>query len=175
MKNLVLTMVAFSGLVSMSTMADTATGNLLIKATVAKSCFVNTSATGTVTSAVIDFGTITTLANNVDADTSGTGGTKIGVLCSNGTTWTLTAGAGNNVSSTQRRMITGAGATADYLPYNLFSESTRTTAIAVGGTVAIGTGTGILQTADVYGRIPAGTALPKAGSYTDTVALTITY
>ena len=175
MKKLVLTMLAVSGFVSMNAMADTATGSLLIKATVVKSCYVNTSSTGTVTSAVIDFGNITSLASNVDANTSGSGGAQIGVLCSNGTTWTLTAGAGNNVSSTQRRMITGSGSTADYLPYNLFSDSTRATAIAVGGQVATGTGTGSQVNFDVYGRIPAGTALPTAGSYTDTVALTITY
>ncbi|MHA3890858.1 Csu type fimbrial protein [Acinetobacter sp. GXMZU3951] len=175
MKKLVLTMLAVSGLISMNSMADAATGNLLIKARVVKSCFVNTNATGAVTAAVIDFGDITSLANNVDADTSGSGGAKVGVLCSNGTSWTLTAGAGNNEASTQRRMITGSGTTVDYLPYNLYSNSARSTQIAVGGNVAVGTGTGNQQTYDVYARIPAGTPLPTAGNYIDTVALTITY
>ncbi|MEQ1120601.1 spore coat protein U domain-containing protein, partial [Acinetobacter seifertii] len=85
--------------------AATATGTLTVKATVTNSCVLNTSATGTTTNAVLDFGTLSSLTSNVDADTTTTGGTAIKVLCNNTVPWTLSFDGGQNVLSTQRRMI----------------------------------------------------------------------
>jgi len=151
--------------------AATATGTLTVKATVTTSCAVNTSATGVVSNAVLDFGTVSSFTSNVDSDTTATSWTAIKVLCNNGTTYSLAFDGGKNVSSSQRRMT---GGSTEYIPYNLYSDSTRATAIAVNGTIA-GTGTGAAQTINVYGRIPAGTTLPSASSYVDTVTLTVTY
>ena len=55
--------------------AATATGTLTVRATVTNSCVLNTSATGTTTNAVLDFGTLSSLAGNVDliVTTGGTG------------------------------------------------------------------------------------------------------
>ncbi len=47
--------------------AATATGTLTVKATITNSCVLNTSATGTTANAVLDFGTLSSLASNVDA------------------------------------------------------------------------------------------------------------
>ena len=58
--------------------AATATGTLTVRATVTNSCVLNTSATGTTANAVLDFGTLSSLAGNVDADTTTTGGTQLG-------------------------------------------------------------------------------------------------
>ncbi len=69
--------------------AATATGTLTVRATVTNSCVLNTSATGTTANAVLDFGTLSSLAGNVDADTTTTGGTPIRVLCNNTVPWTL--------------------------------------------------------------------------------------
>ncbi|MFH3675994.1 spore coat protein U domain-containing protein, partial [Acinetobacter baumannii] len=77
-----------------------------------------TSATGTTANAVLDFGTLSSLANNVDADTTTTGGTAIKVLCNNTVPWTLAFDAGKNAQTTQRRMIGGATSN-EYIPYNL--------------------------------------------------------
>lgn len=60
--------------------AATATGTLTVRATVTNSCVLNTSATGTTANAVLDFGTLSSLAGNVDADTTTTGGTQLGVV-----------------------------------------------------------------------------------------------
>ncbi|MFI7969473.1 spore coat protein U domain-containing protein, partial [Acinetobacter baumannii] len=74
------------------------------------------------TNAVLDFGTLSSLAGNVDADTTTTGGTSIKVLCNNTVPWTLSFDGGQNVLSTQRRMIGGATSN-EYIPYNLFSDT----------------------------------------------------
>ena len=108
--------------------AATATGTLTVRATVTNSCVLNTSATGTTANAVLDFGTLSSLAGNVDADTTTTGGTPIRVLCNNTVPWTLSFDGGQNVLSTQRRMIGGAS-TTEYIPYNLYSDTGRATAI----------------------------------------------
>ena len=153
--------------------AATTTGTLTVKATVAKGCSVNTDASGTVAEAVLDFGTITSLTANVDGDTTTTSsGTSIKVLCNNGTAYTVAFGAGNNFLSGVRRM---AGGSSEFIPYNLYLTSDRATVLAVDGTTASITGNGTPQTLNVYGRIPAGSVLPTAGNYTDTVTLTVTY
>lgn len=152
--------------------ATTVTGSLTVTATLAASCTVNTSATGTTTNAVMNFGTVTSMAANIDASTSSAGGRKVAVLCSNGTAWALAMNAGNNASGTQRRM---AGGSSEYVPYNLYSDSARSTAIGINTTALSGTGTGSQQTYDIYGRIPAGSILTTPGAYTDTVTLTLTY
>ena len=163
------------GLFSLNTAnAATATGTLTVKASVTNSCVLNTSATGTTTNAVLDFGTLSSLASNVDADTTTAGGTSIKVLCNNTVPWALSFDGGQNVLSTQRRMI-GGGTTTEYIPYNLFSDTGRSTAIGIATTAYSGTGSGSVQTVNVYGRIPAGTTLPSAGSYVDTVTITVTY
>ncbi|EML1065888.1 spore coat protein U domain-containing protein [Acinetobacter nosocomialis] len=154
--------------------AATATGTLTVKATVTNSCVLNTSATGTTTNAVLDFGTLSSLATNEDADTTTTGGTSIKVLCNNTVPWTLSFDGGKNAQTTQRRMIGGATSN-EYIPYNLFSDTGRATAIGIATTAYSGTGSGVVQTVNVYGRIPAGSALPSAGSYVDTVTITVTY
>ena len=152
--------------------AATVTGSLTVSATLAASCAVNTSTTGTTTTAVLNFGTVTSMAANIDASTSSTGGSKVTVLCSNGTGWTLAMNGGSNVSGTQRRML---GGNTEYVPYNLYSDSARTVAIGINTTALSGTGTGALQSYDIYGRIPAGSTLATPGAYTDTVTLTLTY
>ncbi|SPL69306.1 Csu type fimbrial protein [Acinetobacter stercoris] len=169
-----LSLVSSSIMTTETVLAANATGTLTVKATITASCAVNTNATGTTTNAVLDFGTQNSFAANVDANTSSTDGTKIGVLCNNGTSWTLTADGGKNAAASQRNMIGGTAGT-ELIPYNLYSDSKYATAINVGGTVQAGSGTGALQSYDIYGRIPAGTQLPSVGTYLDTVQLTVTY
>lgn len=154
--------------------AATATGTLTVKAAITNSCVLNTSATGTTANAVLDFGTLSSLASNVDADTTTTGGTAIKVLCNNTVQWTLGFDGGKNAQSTQRNMIGGAS-NNEYIPYNLFSDTNRSTAIGIATTAYSGTGNGAPQAVNVYGRIPAGSTLPSAGSYVDTVTVTVTY
>jgi spore coat protein U-like protein len=67
---------------------------------------------------------------------------------------------------------------ANLLNYNLYTTTARTTVWGNGtaGTgVLAGTGTGIVQAVTVYGRVASGQTSVPAGSYVDTVSVTVTY
>lgn len=144
-------------------LAATATSTLNVTATVTANCTVSTSA--------LAFGNVNTIGgSNVD----GTGGLTI--TCTNGTAWSAAAGvgSGSGASFTSRRMTSGANT----LNYNLFTTTARTTVWGDGtastGTLS-GTGTGAAQSVVVYGRVGSGQTSVPAGSYADTVAVTVTY
>ncbi|EPH3386175.1 Csu type fimbrial protein [Klebsiella oxytoca] len=153
-------------------LATTVTASLSVTATLTSSCTINTSTTGIITNAVLNFGTVTSMESDIYKSMSSAGGNKITVLCSNGTAWTIAMNAGNNVNGSQRRMV---GGNSEYIPYNLYSDSSCSTSIDINTSTFSGTGTGTLQSFDIYGRIPAGSTLPSVGSYIDTVTMTITY
>ncbi|MFT3762903.1 MAG: spore coat protein U domain-containing protein [Pseudoxanthomonas sp.] len=162
-----------AAIAAMPAFAATSTGSLTVKATVVSSCAVNTNTAGTVTNAVLDFGNITTanLGSSIDADTTGSGGTSLTVLCSNGTNYTYYANYGSNASGNQRRMANGT----EMIAYDLYSNQARSTAFPTSGSTASATGNGSVQSYTIYGRIPALSSLPTAGTYTDTVTLTVEY
>lgn len=99
----------------------------------------------------------------------------IGVQCTNTTPYNigLNAGAGTGATVTNRHMTSGTGAQVNY---QLFRDSGRT--LNWGNTAPTdtlsGTGNGAVQTVTVYGRVPAQTT-PAAGTYADTVQVTVTY
>ena len=144
--------------------ADDTTSTLGVSATVTANCAVTTSP--------IAFGNIdVTTSANVD----GTGG--ISVTCTNGTAWTATADAGTGSGATLavRKLTSGS----DLLNYALYTDSGHTTAWGdgVGGTTATitDTGTGTTQSKTIYGRVPTGQTGAPAGSYSDSVTVTVTY
>lgn len=143
--------------------AGTATSNLSVTATVTANCTVSTSA--------VAFGNVNTITGgNVDAS----GG--ITVTCTNGTSWTAAAGAGSGTGATiaTRKMASGG----NLLNYSLYTDSGRTSVWGDGtsGNVTItGTGNGGAQSTTIYGRVPSGQTSAPAGSYSDTVAVTVTY
>ena len=144
-------------------LATDSTGSLSVNATITSNCAVTTT--------TVAFGSIdVTLNTAVDA----TGG--ISVTCTSGTAWTAKADAGTGGAGTSltHRKMTGP----DKLSYDLFTDSARTTKWGDGitsGTGAItGTGTGSADTKTIYGRVRAGSTA-RAGSYADTVTVTVTY
>lgn len=172
MKKLISLFLPIAALSSTASFAATATGNLTVKANVASSCMVNTPASGSASNAVLDFGSVTSLSAPVNADTTTSGGANVSVLCTNKTPWSIAFDGGKNVTNTQRRM---AGGTTEFINYNLFTDSARKNAIDISTPAYNGTGTGSVQPLTVYGTIPAGQSLPSAGSYLDTVTVTVTY
>jgi spore coat protein U-like protein len=143
--------------------AGTQTSNLAVTATVNASCTISTSA--------LAFGSVDTLSAS---PVLGTGG--LSIACTNGSAWTATAGLGGGTGATfaSRRMTSGAST----LNYQIYTDSARTTLWGDGtastGTIT-GTGTGSSQAVTVYGRIPASQTTAPAGSYTDSVQVTVTY
>ena len=154
--------VALAAVAAQPALAETATGSLSTSATVTSNCIVSTSP--------VAFG-------NVDVTTgsavNGTGG--ISVTCTNGTAWAAdaAAGAGTGVSLTVRKMTAGA----NLLNYALYTESSRTTLWGDGvtGSKISDTGTGSAQAKTIYGQVLASQVGAPAGSYADTVVVTVTY
>ncbi|MEZ5826231.1 MAG: spore coat U domain-containing protein [Geminicoccaceae bacterium] len=137
--------------------AATDTATLTVSATVASSCSLN--------SATLDFGTYSS-GQSANLDSAGTIGFD---NCEGNLTFELDGGQSGAVQS--RTMASGGNT----LTYQLFRDSNRTN--------IFGTGSNALQqlllvpqsgTVPVYGRIPQGQAVP-AGTYTDTVNITLTF
>ena len=143
--------------------AATVGGTLNVNANVTANCTVSTSA--------LAFGSVNVIGgSNVD----GSGGLTI--TCTSGTAWSAAAGvgAGTGASFTSRRMTSGA----NQLGYNLYTTSGYATVWGDGTAstgLLTGTGTGSAQSITVYGRVGSGQTGVPAGSYVDTVAVTVTY
>lgn len=140
--------------------AATATANLTVTATVLSTC--------SVAAGSLAFGNYDpTSASNVDQ--AGT----FQVTCTKGTSASVGLDTGSNASGSTRRMTDGT----DFLSYELFKETARTN-------VWSGSGAGLVslaaapsnaaQTLTVYGRV-SGSQNVRAGSYSDTVVITVTF
>jgi len=151
-----------SVLLSCAHAQTTITDNLTVTVEIQAECTI-------VTTSTLDFGTQGVL----DADVDNTG--SITVQCTSDVDYDVGLGAGNGSSATtsDRRMTGPASASIDY---SLYSNSGRTT--NWGNTISTdtvsGTGDGSSQVLTVYGRIPAQST-PAAGTYTDTVQVSVTY
>lgn len=147
-----------------TTHAATAIGNLSVTATVSGTC--------TLTTSPVAFGTYDPAAGTDDTATG-----TVTVTCTSGTGYTVSLDAGANETTpgdiTTRRMLAN---TSDFLPYQLYQESGHTTAWGdTGGAILTGqTGNGSAQAIDVHGVIVKNQYV-AAGSYVDTVVVTVTY
>lgn len=146
-------------LAAASAHAGTATGNFDVTATVVDTCTISASdlAFGSYTGALLD------------------STTTIAVTCTNLTAYTveIDAGSGSGATTSVRRMT---GPSSGLLNYALYQDAAH---LLVWGTLGAlqsvaGIGSGASQSLTVYGRVPAGQS-PAAGSYTDTVTVTVNY
>jgi spore coat protein U-like protein len=142
--------------------AGTATGSMLVQATVLESC--------TVVATPMLFGALTEVGSaNVDSTATLT------LACTPNADFDIAMNDGTNASSGQRRLKHSAN--AEFLNYNLYIDSGRSQ--PWGNTAGTNTklGTAPLGTSihTVYGQIPAGVAGVSAGSYADTVTVTVTF
>jgi spore coat protein U-like protein len=142
-------------------MAATATGTLNVSITIAATCTV-------ISATSIDFGTVTAISSNLDQNSSLT------VNCSSATPYNvgLSAGGGSDATVGSRKMSNAGNAVS----YSLYRDAARTQVWGetIGTNTVAGTGTGSNQVLTIYGRTPVQPT-PPAGSYTDSVTITITY
>ncbi|GLI95042.1 Csu type fimbrial protein [Methylocystis echinoides] len=139
--------------------AATATANLAVSMSILGSC--------TVTGGALNFGSLSSLSADVDVATT------IGVNCSSGTAYSvgLNAGAGAGATYAARKMTSGATT----VNYALYTDAARTTVwTEASPNMITGSGTGAAVNLNVYGRVPAQ-AVPGAGTYSDTVTVTVNY
>lgn len=143
-------------------MAATTTAQFNVQIQITAECVI-TSASD------LNFGSKGVIAANVDATSS------IGVQCTNGTTYNvgIDAGAGSGATVASRKMT---GPSSQTVGYTLYRDAAHTQVwgTTIGSDTRSGTGTGSAQAITVYGRVPVQ-ATPGAGSYADTVTVTVTY
>ncbi len=114
----------------------------------------------------MNFGTMLTLASPVDATSTVT------ATCSASSPYSIKLNDGMNSVGPQLRQLGLAGIN---VPYALYKDAART--LIWGNTPATqrdATGAGTSQAYTVYGRIPAQST-PPAGTYTDTVIVTVSF
>ena len=96
----------------------------------------------------------------------------IQVTCELADTYTIGLDDGVNRAGSQRRMARTA-APFQYLNYNVFRDAARTLPWGDnGGTRVNAVGTGAAQSYTVFGQLPGAQVVP-AGSYVDTVTVTV--
>jgi spore coat protein U-like protein len=139
----------------------TVTASIAVSATVLSSCGV--------TALPLAFGTYSpTQSTNTTAQTT------VAVTCTNGTPYNvgLNAGAGTGATVATRKMTSGSNT----LNYSLYQDSGYSTVWGntIGSNTVAGTGSGLVQTINVYGSATALQAVP-AGAYTDTITVSLTY
>ncbi len=154
----------FAGAAASGAQAATVTANMPVTITLVNACNVSTVAPTT-----LNFGNSVGLLDAAIDQTS-----TITVTCSNGAGYDIGLGAGTSTGATvtTRKMTGPASATVNY---QLFKDTARTANWGDTGTDRLhGIGNGTSQPLTVYGRVPVQTT-PAAGTYTDTVAVTVTY
>lgn len=142
--------------------AATATSSFQVNLTIQGECKVQSASN-------VSFGTHGVIDANIDTTNA------IGVQCTNSTPYTvaLSAGGGTGATVAARKMTSAAN---DTVSYSLYRDASRTQLWGVTQNVdtASGTGNGSVQTYTAYGRV-AAQATPAMGSYSDLVAVTVTY
>lgn len=142
--------------------AATDTDTMLVTANVVNNCVV--------TASPMAFGTLATLGS-ANIDTSAT----VSLACTPNAAYDVSMDVGLHASGSQRRLVNGADPT-QLIPYGLYSDAARTAAWASGtGNTVSGTAAGGVATMVAYGRIPSTAAAVTAGSYSDTVTVTVTF
>ena len=97
------------------------------------------------------------------------------VTCTNGTTYTVGLNQGLTTGATVTTRQMGITQPAGGLNYSLLTGSYAGSNWGnTSGSWVSGTGSGAAQPLTVYGVLPAGQYVPP-GSYTDTIAVTVTY
>ncbi|HET7798296.1 MAG TPA: spore coat U domain-containing protein [Nevskia sp.] len=148
---------------AMPARAATAGGTLTVNASVASVCLISN-------------GTLSFGSYDPTSGSASNASTTVTLTCTLGTAYKigLDAGAGSGATVSLRQMTSGGNT----LGYRLFRDAGRT--LNWGNTPSTDTLDGtssavsLTNTITVYGQIPAGTAAP-AGTYTDSVAITVTY
>lgn len=161
MKPLLMTaaMVA-AGLTVTGAQAGTVTANMPVQIIIQNACAI------TVAPTLLDFGTQGVLNANFDSTSD------MSVTCTTGAVYDIGLNGGASGSVAARTMTNGTA----FVGYQLYQEAGRTTVWGdtVGTDTQQRTGTGTVEVVTVYGRVPPQTT-PIAGTYLDTVLVTVTY
>lgn len=152
MRKLVLGVAAAAATISAPAFAATTSGTMDVTLNVDNAC--------SLTTAAIDFGTVTDFAAATTANSAST------LRCTPNAVATVTVSLGANVNGSQRRLRSGT----NYIDYNITDSAN-----AAWPTAGLSfTGNGADQALGIRGVVPAQAAKP-AGAYADQVTITVTY
>jgi spore coat protein U-like protein len=129
-----------------------------VTATVSSQCAVSAS--------TLDFGTVGLLLANTDLNSTVT------VQCAGGVAYQVGLDDGQHATGTTRRMQGPGG----LVTYELYRDNGRTQrwGNTLNTDTVVGSGNGANQNITVYGRVP-NQSTPSAGTYNDTITVTVTY
>jgi len=155
--------------------AATVTGSINSTLTLISACQVNgSSGTSGLNFGALNFGTQDALFVTANAQVLGGGGGAMSILCSAGTVPAIKVRAGlhdGQSSGGTRALADGSG---NFVPYDLYTDSGRTTLLAIDGTITLPTSTGVAQTVNLYGKAVGKAGLP-AGVYSDTISVELSF
>lgn len=140
--------------------ASPTTGSFNVQITIQADCQLTSSQT-------LNFGTQGVLVSAL------TSSAILQVTCTPSTPYDVGLDNGLHSLSGQRRMLLGSGT----INYNLYQGTCCTTpwGNTIGTNTLHDTGTGSAISYTVSGHVPSGQATPAAGTYTDTVTVTMTF
>lgn len=155
--------------------ATTVTGQINATLTLNSSCQVNGSpGSSGLNFGVLSFGTQDALFIQASGQVMGGGGGAMSILCSSGTVPVVKvrAGANDNKSAGGTRALYDGS--ANYVPYDFYTDMGHTQLLAIDGTISLPSSTGVAQTVNLYGLAKGKAGLP-AGNYTDTVSVELSF
>jgi len=170
MRKIVIVLAGAAGLAAAAgtAVAATTTTTFAVSATVNANCLVAANP--------LNFATYTPGSGDLDVNTTLT------VRCTKNTAYTVALNAGSTVGGAIAQRLMGNG--TDTLQYNLYTSAARSTIWGDGtssSSTVPGTGAGLgvpnAITHTVYGRLvdSAANQAVSAGSYSDTITVTVTY
>ena len=151
--------------------ADEVTATLTLTATVVEACETSVSdSSGNADFGIMDFGEHGSLDSVITLSSSEEAG-SIGLTCVDGQSYTILLDGGNSGDSSDRHML--GTSNGEEVSYNLYTSSAYDT-VWDDTTGVSATADGSEQWHTVYGKVPTQTT-PAADTYTDTIAVTITW
>jgi spore coat protein U-like protein len=155
--------------------ATTVTGQITSSLILTSSCQVNgASGSSNLNFGALNFGTTNSLFTAATGQVLGGGGGALSILCSSGTTPSVKVRAGANDGKSpggSRALFDGVG---NYVPYDLYTDAGHSQLLAIDGVINLSASTGVAQTVNIYGQAMGKAGLP-AGTYTDTIAVELTF
>ncbi|RWR02340.1 spore coat protein U [[Pantoea] beijingensis] len=156
--------------------AGVTTKTFTVAATITAGCAFGNSLTSPIDNlGTINFGSLSSLPNNLDM-VSSVGAGSVVVSCTPGATVAIAMDYGSHGGSATRRFMANSSNATQTLAYQLYQDSARSQVWGTGNLAkTVNNFPATTQVWPVYARLFAATPSPTAGSYSDTVTVTLTY
>lgn len=152
---------------ALAAFAGTSTNNVSISVTVNANC--------TISAGPLAFGNYDPAIANASSALNGTASMSVACTSAAPATILLDQGANANTSSTDSAPLRRLNNGSNFLNYNVYQDSSRSTTWGnTSGTGVAYTGTGSTTSLTAFAAVGGGQTVP-AGSYSDTVVVTVTF